>query len=160
MDKVHFIGLFLNFIIYLILIVPSILISLKKHIYKNKKIFILYLIYATSFEIVLSIFFHIFSKEIFSIFTNVSGIINYSVYSSKILFITSSLYSIKILIPAFLIKNNKKTAILIFSKIAVNLIFIFIGYALFNNKGILYSFPICDLAYYIVYIVAFLKVIR
>lgn len=160
MDKVHFIGLFLNFIIYLILIVPSILISLKKHIYKNKKIFILYLIYATSFEIVLSIFFHIFSKEFFSIFTNVSGIINYSVYSSKILFITSSLYSIKILIPAFLIKNNKKTAILIFSKIAVNLIFIFVGYNLFNNKGILYSIPICDFVYYIIYIVAFLKVIR
>lgn len=159
MDKIHFIGLFLNFIIYLILLIPSLLISFKQNIYKNPKKFILYFIYATSFEIGLSIFFHIFSREIFSIFTNISGIINYAVYSSKILFITSSLYSIKILIPLYIIKNNKKTAILVFSKIAVHLFLAILGYILFSTKGFLYSFPICDFVYYIIYIVTFLKII-
>jgi len=160
MNTVQVQGLFLNLLIYLVMTFPLILLTFKKNLYKTKKKFILVLIITTSFEIFFSIIFHIFSREFFSIFSNIPGVINYAIYSSKILFTTSSLYSIKILIPAFLIKNNKKTAILVFSKIAVNLIFIFIGYNLFNNKGILYSFPICDFIYYIIYIVGFLKVIR
>lgn len=160
MNTVQIQGLFLNFIIYFVMIFPLILLSFKKSIYKTSKSFILTLIIATSCEIFFSILFHTFSREFFSIFSKTPGVINYAVYASKILFITSSLYSIKVLIPAYLIKNNKKTAILVFSKIAVNLILIFFGYYLFNNKGILYSFPICDLIFYIIYSIIFLKIIR
>ena len=90
------------------------------------------------------------------------GIVNYSVYASKILFISSSLFGIKILFPVYLIQNNmkKKSAILVFSKIAVLLIFILIGYNLFNFKGLLFAFPVSDLIFYIIYIIVFLNIIR
>lgn len=161
LNQVQINGLFLNLIIYIIMILPIIFISLKKSIYETKEKFILWLIISTICEIIFSILFHKFSKNIFSIFTNTTGIINYAVYASKILFISSSLYSLKILLPAYISKkDSKKTAILVLSKITVNLIFILIGYSLFNIKGILYSFPICDIIYYIIYFKFFLNVFR
>lgn len=163
MNKIQFIALSFNLIIYLFMLTPVFYLLFNKTIYKNKKTFISSLCVSFFIEIFLSGLLYIFSYEIFSIFTKTTGIINYAVYSSKILFITSSLYSIKFLIPAYILKNeneHKKTAILVLSKIAVNIIFIFIGYSLFNTKGMLYSFPICDLIYYIIYIKLFLNIIR
>lgn len=160
LNQVQIYGLFLNLIIYIIIVSPIILVSFRKSIYESKEKFIHSLIYSNILGIGLSVIFHIFSEEIFSFFTNISGIVNYAVYASKIIFITSSLYSLKILLPSYLfIKHNKKTAILVLSKIAVNLILIFIGYSLFNTKGILYSFPICDFIYYIIYIKLFLNIV-
>ncbi len=163
MDTYKIIALSFNLIIYLLMLTPIFLLLFKKTIYKNKKTFISYLCISIFIEIFLSCFFYIFSRDFFSIFTKVSGTINYAVYSFKILFISSSLYGLKFLIPAYLWKNkneHKKTAILVLSKIAVNILLIFIGYFLFNIKGILYSFPICDLIYYLIYIKLFLNVIR
>ena len=163
MDRIHLIGLFLNFIIYFLMLIPVFFILFNKSIYENKKKFLSFLCISTLIEIFLSCVLYIFSKNIFSIFTKTTGIINYATYSSKILFISSSLYGIKFLVPYYIWKlenKNKKTAILVLSKIAVNILFIFIGYILFNTKGILYSFPICDLIYCIIYLKIFLKVIR
>ncbi len=163
MGRIHIIGLFLNFIIYLLMLIPVFFILFNKSIYENKKKFISFICVSTLIEVFLSSILYIFSNKIFSIFTKTTGIINYAVYASKILFITSSLYGIKFLIPAYIWKNkneHKKTAILVLSKIAVNVLFIFVGYFLFNTKGILYSFPICDLIYCIIYLKIFLKIIR
>ena len=145
-------ALIYNLIVYLIMISPILFISFRKKIYQTKSLFISNLIISFIIEIILSVFLYKFSHKIFSLFTNTNGIINYAVYASKILFISSSLYGIKLLTPIYLsFSNKKKSAILFLSKIAVNLILIFIGYKLFNTKGILFSIPICDLIYYIIY---------
>lgn len=171
MNKVQILGFFFNLIIYFFMIFPIIILSLKKEIYNTKNSFCFAIIISFVIEIILSAILYIFNKSIFSIFSNTSGIINYAVYSSKIFFISSSLYGIKILIPAYIfhqktefqakkISNKKKSAILFLSKIAVNVLLILIGYNLFNTKGILYSFPVCDLIFYIIYIIIFLNIIR
>lgn len=163
MDRIYFFALSFNFIIYLLMLTPVFYLLFNKKIYENKKDFISYLCISILIEIFLSCILYIFSREIFSLFTKTTGIINYAIYSSKILFISSSLYGIKFLIPAYLWKKqnkHKKTAILVLSKIAVNILFAFIGYFIFNTKGFLYSIPICDLIYYIIYIKLFLNIIR
>ena len=163
MGKIHFIGLFFNLIIYILMSIPVFFILLKKTIYENKKKFITFLCISIIIETFLSCLIYVFSNEIFSLFSKTAGIINYAVYASKILFISSSLYGIKFLIPVYLWKKEnkrKKTAILVLSKIAVNILFAFLGFILFNTKGLLYSFPICDLIYYIIYIKVFLNIIR
>lgn len=158
MNSAKFGGIILNLIIYIIMIFPIILVLFKKSIYKNKKTLLTNLIFITILEVGLSIILYLFSKYVFSIFANTSGIINYAIFASKIIFISSSLYGIKFLIPAFLYKFDKKTTILFLSKIVVNLIFIFIAYNLFSTKGALYSLPICDFIYYIIYIILFIKI--
>ena len=80
-------GIFLNLIIYLIMIFPLIIISLNKKIYISKKQFFTTIIYCTLLEISLSLILYIFPKDIFSTFTKTTGIINFAIYSSKILFI-------------------------------------------------------------------------
>lgn len=152
-------GIFLNLIIYLIMIFPLIIISLNKKIYISKKQFFTTIIYCTLLEISLSLILYIFPKDIFSTFTKTTGIINFAIYSSKILFISSSLFALKILIPAYLYNQNKKKklAILVLSKIAITIISIIILYIKFNTKGILFSIPICDFMFYIIYI---LNIIR
>lgn len=162
MTEIQLTGLFLNFIIYLIMIFPVIIISLNKKNYENKNHFISIVIFSFIIEIILSFSLYKFSPNIFSFFSNTPGIVNYSVYASKILFISSSLFGIKVLFPIYLIQNNmkKKSAILVLSKIAVLLIFILIGYNLFNFKGFLFAFPVSDLIFYIIYIIVFLNIIR
>lgn len=162
MTNIQINGLLLNLIIYLIMIFPIIIISLNKKNYETKNRFISVLIFSFIINIVLSLIVYNFSKTIFSIFSNTPGIVNYAVYASKILFISSSLYGIKILIPSYLLKINckKKSAILVLTKIAISILFIFIGYRLFNFKGVLFAIPICDLIFYIIYILVFLKIIR
>ncbi len=152
-------GIFLNLIIYLIMIFPLIIISLNKKIYISKQQFFTTIIYCTLLEISLSLILYIFPKDIFSTFTKTTGIINFAIYSSKILFISSSLFALKILIPAYLYNQNKKKklAILVLSKIAITIISIIILYIKFNTKGILFSIPICDFIFYIIYI---LNIIR
>ncbi len=160
-NQIQIHGLFLNLIIYIIMILPIIFISLKKSIYSSKSSLVFYLILSILLETILSIILYIFSTNIFSFFTSIIGVINYAVYASKILFISSSLYGLKIILPAYIFqKNRKKTTILVLSKIAVNLIFIFIGYSIFSTKGILYSIPICDIIYYIIYLKFFLNIFR
>lgn len=152
-------GIFLNLIIYLIMIFPLIIISLNKKIYISKQQFFTTIIYCTLLEISLSLILYIFPKDIFSTFTKTTGIINFAIYSSKILFISSSLFALKILIPTYLYNQNKKKklAILVLSKIAITIISIIILYIKFNTKGILFSIPICDFIFYIIYI---LNIIR
>ena len=161
MNNIEQAGIFLNLIIYIILIFPLFLILFKKEIYSNKKAFLLYLVFSIILETFLSSFIYIFPKKIFNLFTDTQGIINFAAYCSRIIFITSSLYCIKILIPIYLIKNHiKKTVILICSKITVNIILAFLGFFFFKFKGILYSIPICDFIYYIIYLSIFKKVFR
>ena len=81
LNQVQINGLFLNLIIYIIMILPIIFISFKKSIYETKEKFVFWLIISTILEIVLSILFHNFSKNIFSIFTATKGVINYAVYA-------------------------------------------------------------------------------
>ena len=108
MTEIQLTGLFLNFIIYLIMIFPVIIISLNKKNYENKNHFISIVIFSFIIEIILSFSLYKFSPNIFSFFSNTPGIVNYSVYASKILFISSSLFGIKILFPVYLIQNNMK----------------------------------------------------
>ena len=121
MTEIQLTGLFLNFIIYLIMIFPVIIISLNKKNYENKNHFISIVIFSFIIEIILSFSLYKFSPNIFSFFSNTPGIVNYSVYASKILFISSSLFGIKILFPIYLIQNNmkKKSAILVLAKMTV-----------------------------------------
>lgn len=161
MNNTKFIGLLLNLILYIITIIPIITLIFNKKIYRNKKSLVAAIVFITIIETLLSIFIYRFSKSIFSIFTKTSGIINYATYTSKLIFIDSSLYGLKFLIPIYLFysfpEKRKKTTILFLSKIVVNILFIFIGQKLFLTKGALYSLPICDFAYYIIYLILFIK---
>lgn len=152
-------GLISNFILYLILILPIIIITSKKNIYSSTNDLLKAILLSLVIESFLSSIIYVFGKNIFSLFIKTQGIINYAVYASKIIFITSPFYGIKFLIPAYIFQKNKskKTTILFFSKIVVNIIFIFIGIALFSNKGMLFSIPLCDIIYYIIYITIFIK---
>ncbi len=159
MNRIQILGIFLNLIVYLIMIFPIIIISLKKEFYKSKKHFIFALILSFIIEIILSIILYTFSENIFSLFSSTSGIVNYAVYTSKILFVSSSLYGLKILIPSYLFhkKMQKKPATLILLKIAVTCILIFAGYNIFNTKGIFYAFPASDLIFCIIYSIVFIR---
>lgn len=155
MNIVQIQGLFLNFIVYFMMITPVVIVSVNKNNYSTKKKFLCTLIYCTIFEIIFSLILYSFPENIFSIFSPKKGIINFAVYASKILFVSSSLYSLKIIIPAYL-KTKKKITILVLSKIVITVICCIIFYLLFNTKGFLFAFPICDFIFYIIYI---LKVI-
>lgn len=159
MNKIQILGIFLNLIIYLIMIFPIIIISLKKDFYKSKKNFIFALTLSSIIEIILSIIIYVFPENIFSLLSNTSGIINYATYASKILFVSSSLYGLKILIPSYLFhkKAKKKLATLILLKIAICIILIFLGYHIFNTKGIFYAFPATDLIFCIIYSIIFIR---
>ena len=165
MNNVQLYGLFLNFILYIIMILPILLLLFKKSIYESKKVFLSYFICITILEILLSLVIYLNSQHLFSIFSSTPGVVNYAIYCSKILFISSSLYGIKFLIPSYFFYKNihtfnrKKTTILVLSKIVVNLILVVIGCNLFSTKGILFSFPICDLIYYIIYSIIFIKIL-
>ena len=161
MSNIELSGLFLNLILYIIIIFPVIIISRKKNITKNKKTFIKFLIISTVIEILFSLFIYSYSRNFFSIFTETTGIINFATHCSKILFICSPLYGFKILVPSLLKnKNAKKTVILVASKITANILFAIIGFFIFNFKGFLYSFPICDFIFYIICIIIFIKYIK
>lgn len=151
MNAVQLKALFLNLIVYFVMTTPIIIASLNKNNFSTKKKFLSTLIYCTIFEIIFSVILYSFSENIFSLFTTTTGIINFSVYASKILFISSSLFAIKIVVPAYL-KNTKKITILVLSKIVITIIFCIILYILFNTKGFLFAFPICDFIFYIIYI--------
>lgn len=152
-------GLFANLIIYILFIFPIMILAFNKRNYISKNNLINSLLKITIIETILSIILYKFSRNIFSSFIKTSGIVNFAVYASKILFITSSLYGIKFIIPMYLKFNNQKKATIIFiSKIVANIIFIFIGYTLFSTKGLLFSFPLCDFIYYIIYLYSFIKI--
>lgn len=158
MNIVQIKGLFLNFIVYLIMIIPIIIVSLNKKNYSTKKKFLSTLICCTILEIIFSLILYLFPEKIFSVFTNTTGIINFAVYASKILFISSSLFAIKITVPTYLrINKNKKITILVLSKIVITITSCIAFYFLFSTKGFLFSFPICDFLFYVIY---FLEVIR
>lgn len=162
MNEIKIIGLFLNLILYIIIILPIIILVFNKQIYRNKKTLIKSLVFVTILEILFSFIIYALAEKIFSIFTQSSGIINYAVYASKIIFITSSLYGIKFLLPAYLFyslpSERKKTTILFLSKIVVNIISILICQILFGTKIALYSICIYDFIYYIIYLILFIKV--
>jgi Na+-driven multidrug efflux pump len=175
MNNIQIYALLFNFILYLLFIIPIIIISLKKSIYKTKNNFLSALTFSTCIEIAFSLILYNFSKNIFSLFTKTQGIINYATYISRIFFISSSLYALKILIPSLFINlnkkniiwnsnekkfSNKKTAFLIISKITVSLLLFIIIYLIFNIKYALFVFPIIDFLYYFIYIILFLKVFR
>lgn len=159
MNHIQIQGFLLNLIIYVIMVFPLIIICTNKKIFSTKKDFLSTLIYCTLLEIFLSAIVYIFPNRIFSLFTNTKGVINYAIYSSRILFISSSLYSLKILIPAYLVnqKKAKKITILVLTKIVITATNAILFYILFNTKGILFAFPICDFIFYIIYI---LNIIR
>lgn len=159
MNLIQIQALTLNLIIYLFMIIPIIIASLNKKIYTSKNNFFTGLVYCTIFEVFISAIIYIFPNNIFSLFTKKTGIINYAIYSSKILFISSSLSALKILVPASLCNKNKikKVATLVCTKIAILIILMSILYIIFNTKGFLFSFPICDFIFYIIY---FLEIVR
>lgn len=150
-------ALILNLIVYLIIIIPLIISFFFTHIFFNKKTVIRYLAILSIIEIILSILLYKFSYKIFSLFTSKTGTINFAVFASRILFLDSSLYAIKFLIPMYLKKSNKKTVIFVLSKITANILFAILGYLIMHTVGFLYSFPICDIIYYFIYIYIFIK---
>ena len=162
MDKIQIYGLIINLIIYFLITLPIEILSFINKIYKNQKKFILVLYLSIIYSVITSILLYSFPYKIFSIFTSTKGIINYGVYAFKILFISSSLYTIKILIPKYLSYNlkTKKIAIFKISKIALTILFSIISYLLFNTKGILFTIPIIDFIYSIIYIFLLFKNIK
>ena len=150
-------AIILNLIIYLFLLLPLFIMLFSKKLYSDKKSAVRFTSIAILIEVLLSAVLYKFSRNIFSFFNSSTGIVNISVFISRIVFLSSSLYPLKVFIPAYLFKSNKKTVILILSKITANIVLFFLGYILLSNVGILYSFPICDLIYYIIYVVLFIK---
>ena len=162
MDKIQIYGLIINLIIYFLITLPIEILSFINKIYKNQKKFILVLYLSIIYSVITSVLLYSFPYKIFSIFTSTKGIINYGVYAFKILFISSSLYSIKILIPKYISCNfkTKKIAIFKISKIALTILFSIISCLLFNTKGILFTIPIIDFIYSIIYIFLLFKNIK
>lgn len=150
-------AIILNLIIYFFLLLPLLIMLFSKKLYIDKKSAIRLTSFAIIVEVFLSALLYKFSRNIFSFFNSSTGIVNISVFISRIVFLSASLYPLKILLPAYLFKSNKKTVILVLSKITVNIVLFFLGYVLLSNVGILYSFPICDLIYYTIYVVLFIK---
>lgn len=161
-NQIQIYGLGLVFIFYLILNLPSIIICFFKKYFSDRKTFNYVLLSNILVTVFLSLIIYIFSEKLFNLFPVDQGIINYGIYSMKILFITSSLYPIKFLIPAYFFHNkSKKISItLAIAKIIDTLICMFIGYILFDTKGILFAVPIADAIYYIAYMFLYLKVFR
>ena len=150
-------AIILNLIVYLFFLFPTFIILFRKNFYSSKKTAIYYISASVLLEVALSIVLYKFSRNIFSLFTTSTDIINISVFISRIVFLDASLFPLKILLPAYNFKSNKKTVILVLSKITANIILFFLGYALLANMGILYSFPICDFIFYIIYIIIFAR---
>lgn len=146
-----------NLIIYVIFILPLIISFFSKNIFENKKNVSIAIAISTIIEAFLSFILYKYSYSIFSLFTAKEGIINLSVFISRIIFLDSSLYGIKILLPVFLIKRNKKTVIFIFLKITVTVVLSIIGYCFLAIPGLLYSFPLCNIIFDIIFIILFKK---
>lgn len=160
MNKIQGFGLLLNLILYIIITLPIRLLSFYKKIYKNPKKFILILIISIIYFASISILLYKFPYSYFELFTNINGIINYGVYAFKILFLSSSFYSIKLLIPKYLsLIHNKKIVILKLqiSKITILILLSIINYLLFNTKGILFTIPLVDFIYSLIYLYLYIK---
>ena len=162
MSEIQLTSLFLNFIIYSIFIILNIIIILFNKNFNSKKNIIKTLITCTIINVILSLILYSSTRFIFTIFKVSPGIINHAIYSSKILFITSSLFAFNVLTPITLLKTNqqKKSAILVLSKIAVTIFTMFIGYHLFDFKGLLYSFPLINIIFVCIYFYYILKITR
>ena len=149
--------LLINFIVYFIFILPIIFIIFFNKTYLSKQKTFVFLAISFIIEIIISLFLYLHSYIFFSLFTHSIGLINLCVYYYRILFLDSPLFGLKLLIPAHLLYKNKKTAILILSKIAVNIIFILLSCFIPNSAIFLYTFPTCNFLYYIIYSILFFK---
>jgi len=149
----YFSAILINIFVYIILIIPLIISLFFRKIYENKKSVISKLPLFILINIILSAIIYTFSY----VFPKNIGSINLAIYFFRIIFFDSSFYPIKFLFSVYLLKSNKKTAIILFSKIAVQCILCFIGYKMFSLTGLLYSFPICNIIYYFIYTILFLK---
>lgn len=161
-NQIQINGLFINLIIYIILITPSLIICFLKKAFSTRKNFNNILIINIIITIFLSLIFYLFYESILNSLPLDQGVINYAIYAGKIIFISSSLYPLKYLIPVYFFNNkNKKASILLaFAKIIDTFICMFLGYLLFNTKGILFGIPFADIIYYLAYLYLYLKVFR
>lgn len=155
-------GLFINLIIYIILIAPSLITCFFKKYFLDRKNFNNILIINIIITIILSLIFYLFYESILNLLPCDQGAINYAIYTGKIIFISSSLYPLKYLIPVYFFnnKNKKASIVLAIAKIIDTFICMFLGYLLFNTKGILFGIPFADIIYYLAYIYLYLKVFR
>lgn len=161
-NQIQINGLFVNLIIYIILITPSLITCFFKKAFSSRKYFNNILIINIIITIFLSLIFYLFYESILNFLPFNQGVINYAIYAGKIIFISSSLYPLKYLIPVYFFNNkNKKASILLaFAKIIDTFICMFLGYLLFNTKGILFGIPFADIIYYLSYLYLYLKVFR
>ncbi len=151
-------AIIVNLITYIVLLLPSIIYIVFKKTFSNKKEVLYTMAILILIQAILSSILYIFSNKIFSLFIKKTGTINMSVFISRIVFLGSSLYPLKIIIPTYFSNNsNKKTVILITTKITVTIFFSILGYLLFSTVGLLYSFPISDIIYYVILISLFSK---
>lgn len=161
-NQIQINGLFINLIIYIILITPSLITCFFKKAFSTRKNFNNILIINIIITIFLSLIFYLFYESILNSLPFDQGVLNYAIYAGKIIFISSSLYPLKYLIPVYFFNNkNKKASILLaFAKIIDTFICMFLGYLLFNTKGILFGIPFADIIYYLSYLYLYLKVFR
>ena len=161
-NQIQINGLFINLIIYIILIAPSLIICFFKKAFSTRKNFNNILIINIIITIFLSLIFYLFYESILNSLPLDQGVINYAIYAGKIIFISSSLYPLKYLIPVYFFnnKNKKASIVLAIAKIIDTFICMFLGYLLFNTKGILFGIPFADIIYYLAYIYLYLKVFR
>lgn len=148
MELYKIISLLNVFIIYFIAFIPSFFILFKKNIYKNKKIFIKKISLALIIEIIIFVLFHFFAENIINLVSSKTNIQNYTLYCSKILFIASSITVLHFAIPLYFCFNeNIKKGIKLFLLKFLYLPIMFLGYLIFNTKGIYFSVPLCDILY-------------
>lgn len=161
MQTYKLISIFNVFVIYLIALIPSFFILLKKTNYSNKKIFEKKIIISISIEIIIFTLIYVFAEKLSKIISSKTNIQNYTYYCMKILLISSSLSITHFAIPLYFKFNNflKKSIILICFK-ALYFPIMFLGFIFFNTKGIYFSVPLCDILYTILLLCFYKKEVQ
>ena len=134
-------------VIYIISILPSIFIFVKKNC-TSKKIFLQKLCFCTIIEIIIFSLIYAFPRKIVHIFSIPQNIENYSIYALKILFIASIFTPIHYGFPIFLFKQEKKKkAFTLFSLKIIYIPILIIINCFFSLQTALFTVPILDLIY-------------
>ena len=145
------------FLLYIVALLPTWIVLLKKNIYENKKIFLKITLLLTLLEIIIFSIIYFFPSIIIPFFSSKTNIQNYMMYSFKILFIASITTVFQYLVLLYFFKKNIKLSLLLFLTKIFYIPIIIIAYIIFNTKGALFSVPLCDVLYTLLLIYLYKK---
>ncbi len=154
MKEYQYISILKNFLLYIIVLIPTWIFVFQKNTYSNKKTFLKRNCLLIFIEIILFSSIYFYPQEIVELFSSKTNIQNYMMYSLKILFIASSTTVIHYTIPIFLHLYYDKKSIYLCGLKLFYIPVMLISYFFFDTKGILFSIPLCDILYsiFLIYI--------